>query len=96
LLKRFLHLLKHEYARHAAEIESAVPMPADLRVRVLDSLTKAYGPSVAASFVHNPHLIGGMRVKIGTDVYDGSVRSTLVRLATSLGMTTTELLGSAS
>jgi F-type H+-transporting ATPase subunit delta len=88
LLKHFLHLLKHQYARHTAEIESAVLMPVDLRARVLDRLTKAYGP-VTTSFIHNPELIGGMRVKIGNDVYDGSVRSTLACLARNLGITLT-------
>ncbi|HST08759.1 MAG TPA: F0F1 ATP synthase subunit delta [Terriglobales bacterium] len=96
LLNRFLHLLKYEYARHTAEIESAVPMPVDLRARVLDRLTKAYGPAVTTTFVHNPELIGGMRIKIGNDVYDGTVRSTLACLARNLGITANELGGTAS
>lgn len=87
LLRRFLHLVKLEYARHSAKIESAVPMPTDLRAHVLDRLATRYGPAVTSSFVHNPDLIGGMRIKIGSDVYDGSVRSTLARLAKKLGIT---------
>jgi len=96
LLRRFLHLVKLEYARHSAQIESAVPMPADLRAHVLDRLTNLYGPAVTSSFVHNPDLIGGMRIKIGSDVYDGSVRSTLARLAKRLGITATNLAAGAS
>ena len=69
-------------------------MPADLRSLVQDRLIAAYGPSVASSFVHNPGLIGGMRIKIGSDVYDGSVRSALALLATKLGIPATNLPGS--
>jgi F-type H+-transporting ATPase subunit delta len=93
LLKRFVHLMKQEYARHFAEIESAVPMADDLRSLVLDRLIAAYGPAVTSSFVHNPGLIGGMRIKIGSDVYDGSVRSALTRLASNLGIPATNLSG---
>lgn len=96
LLKRFMHLMKQEYARHSAAIESAVPMPADLRSLVQDRLITAYGPSVTSTFVHNPGLIGGMRIKIGSDVYDGSIRSALARLANDLGIPATSFPGGAS
>ena len=86
--------MKQEYASHAAAIESAVPMPADLRSLVQRRLIAAYGPSVTSSFVHNPDLIGGMRIKVGSDVYDGSVRFVLARLATKLGILATNLPGS--
>jgi len=32
------------------------------------------------SFAHSPALIGGMRVKVGSDVYDGSVQARLATL----------------
>jgi F-type H+-transporting ATPase subunit delta len=94
LLKRFIHLLKQEDARHSAEIESAVAMPADLRSLVVDRLIAVYGPAVTSSFVHNPELIGGMRIKIGSDVYDGSVRFALARLASRFGIPVTNLFAS--
>jgi F-type H+-transporting ATPase subunit delta len=96
MLECFLHLLKHEYARHTAEIQTATPMSADLRARVLDRLSKTYGPAVTSTFVHDSDLIGGMRIKIGSDVYDGSVRSALARLARQFGLTDTSLVGGAS
>ena len=40
----------------------------------------SYGPGMSTSFAANPELIGGMRVKVGSDVYDGSVRTALLTL----------------
>lgn len=86
LLGRFKRLLEHEYARHKAEIESAFPLPSDLQVKVQGKLTSVYGPGLRWQFVHNPELIGGMRIKVASDVYDGSVRTGLAALARSFGL----------
>jgi F-type H+-transporting ATPase subunit delta len=80
LLSHFQRLVKLEWARHTAEVESAVPLPADLRASIQAGLEHVYGPGISASFVHNPELIGGMRIKVGSDVYDGSVRARLAGL----------------
>jgi F-type H+-transporting ATPase subunit delta len=87
LLGRFKRLLEHEYARHNAAIESAMPLPYDLRSKVKSELTTVYGPGLTWQFVHSSALIGGMRIKVGSDVYDGSVRSGLTALAQSFGLT---------
>ncbi len=80
LLSQFQRLVKVEYARQTAEVESAVPLPADLREDIEAALVRTYGPGISASFVHNPGLIGGMRIKVGSDVYDGSMRGRLAAL----------------
>jgi F-type H+-transporting ATPase subunit delta len=80
LLSHLGRLLKLEWARHRAEVESAVPAPADLRASIQAGLARAYGPSIRVSFVHNPGLIGGMRIQVGSDVYDGSLRARLAGL----------------
>jgi len=87
LLERFKRLLEHEYARHNAEVESAFPLPSDLRRKVQNELTTVYGPGLTWQFVHNPKLIGGMRIKVASDVYDSSVRTGLAALARSFGLT---------
>src|SRR5258705_1085598 len=81
MLRHFLRLLKLEYERHAAKIESALPLPDDLRSWVQLGLENVYGPGLTALFTQNPVLIGGMRIKVGSDVYDNSVRSVLATLA---------------
>ena len=87
VLRHFLRLLKLEYERHAAKIESAVPLPTDLQARIQMGLLNTYGPGLTALFTQNPALIGGTRIKVGSDVYDNSVRSVLATLAKSFGIT---------
>jgi F-type H+-transporting ATPase subunit delta len=89
LLKLFQRWVKLEYAWHTAEVESAVPLPSDLERRVRAGVEEAYGPGITMRFATNPALIGGMRVQVGNDVYDGSIRSGLAALARSWGITTT-------
>ena len=80
LVSHFKRLVKLDSARHTAQVESAVPLPEDLRARVQADLVRTYGPGISASFAQNPELIGGMRIKVGSDVYDGSVRARLADL----------------
>ena len=83
LLSYFHRLVKLERARHTAEVESAVPLPEDFRVSVQAGLQSVYGPALNIQFAHRPALIGGMRIKVGSDVYDSSVRSRLAALEKS-------------
>ena len=83
LLSHLRRLVKLEYARHTAEVEGAVPVPVDLQANIQSALARAYGPGIRVSFVHNPGLIGGMRIKVGSDVYDGSLRARLAALEKS-------------
>ncbi len=80
LLSHFQRLVRLDFARHNAKVESAVSLPADLRARIEAGLARTYGPGISASFAQNPELIGGMRIKVGSDVYDGSVRARLAEL----------------
>jgi F-type H+-transporting ATPase subunit delta len=66
-----------------AEIESAIPLPADLQAIVEGDLNRLYGEGITTSFTHRPALIGGMRIKVGSDVYDGSVQGGLAALEKS-------------
>ena len=87
LLGRFKRLLEHAYAQRRAEIESAVPLPSDLQSKLQGELMTVYGPGLTWQFVHNPALVGGVRIKVGSDVYDGTVRAGLAALARSFGLT---------
>lgn len=47
-------------------------------------LAHVYGPDIEASFTENPALIAGLRIKVGSDVYDGSVQARLAALQSRL------------
>ena len=83
ILSHFQRLVKLEVERRTARVESAVPLPADLQAGVTGQLGKIYGAGLDLSFSPNPALIGGLRVKVGCDVYDGSVQGRLKALAES-------------
>ncbi len=77
ILGHFLRLVKLDCARHTAAIESATSLPADLRTVIQNGLEHRYGPGLTITFAQRPELIGGMRIQVGCDVYDGSVRAGL-------------------
>jgi F-type H+-transporting ATPase subunit delta len=80
LLSRFQRLIKLDLARHTANIQSAVVLPADIRADIEAGLKKGYGPGVSTVFGLNPALIGGIRIRVASDLYDGSVRAELASL----------------
>jgi len=80
LLKSFQRLVRSAISRRTAEVESAVPLPEDLRAEVLAGLERVYGPGINVQFTDRAELIGGMRIKVGSDVYDGSVQAGLAAL----------------
>jgi F-type H+-transporting ATPase subunit delta len=84
VLSRFHRLVRLDRARNTADVESAVPLPADIRARVEAGLTHAHGPGVAINFVENPELLAGVRIRVGSDVYDGSVLAELSELEARL------------
>lgn len=86
VLKQFQRLLKLDVDRHTAQVESASALATDLRRTVRTRLAEVYGPDITAHFCRNPALIGGMRIKVGSDVYDGSLQYRLAELAKSFGI----------
>ena len=79
-LESFQRLVRLEIAKRHATIESASELSPETSQTVVDNLKRKYGQDLTTEFVVNPDLIGGMRVKIGSDVFDGSVRNRLALL----------------
>ena len=84
VLAAFLRLVRLKIESRAAVVESAVPLPIELREIVSGNLSGLYGPATRPTFTVNPDLLGGVRIKVGSDVYDGSVRARLAALAARL------------
>ena len=82
-LSYFQRLVRLDCAQRTANVESALALPPDLRASVQAGLARAHGPGLTTSFAENPMLIGGMRIRVGSDVYDGSVGGRLAALEQS-------------
>lgn len=80
ILTRFQRLVQLNLEQHAASVESAAALPADLQNTVAGQIKSKYGPSVAVTFSQNPALLGGLRIQVGSDLYDGSVKTRLDKL----------------
>ena len=77
VLSQFLRLVRLDSAHRTARIESAVPLDPPARDEVVHGLAGKYGQGLDVGFVVDPSLIGGMRVRVGSDVYDGTIRGEL-------------------
>jgi F-type H+-transporting ATPase subunit delta len=80
ILEHFKRLVKLEEDRRAAKVESAVPLNPEEQALISANLARLYGHGLNISFEENSKLIGGLRVRVGSDVYDGSVAARLDRL----------------
>lgn len=67
-----------------ARIESAFPIDAAQLPEVIDTLQKRFGRRLEASVVVRPDLIGGIRVVVGDEVLDTSVRARLEQMKVAL------------
>jgi F-type H+-transporting ATPase subunit delta len=83
ILSHFLRLVKLDIERRTAQIESAAPLAQDLQTQIQTSLARSYGKGLNISFAQDPGLIGGLRIKVGSDVYDGSIQARLEALQES-------------
>ena len=83
ILSRLHRLVKLDLEQHAASVESATPLAADLQAEVAARMKTIYGAGLDISFRQNPALIGGLRIQVGSDLYDGSVKTRLDQLEQS-------------
>jgi len=83
ILSRLHRLVKLDVEQHTARVESAAPLPADLQADVSNRINKTYGAGLEVLFRQNPALIGGLKIQVGSDLYDGSVKTRLEKLEQS-------------
>lgn len=84
ILDAFQGLVRAEIDSHRALVESATPLTAELQANLATSLAAKYGRPLSLEFQTQPELLGGIRVKVGSDVWDGSVKARLENLRVSL------------
>ena len=83
ILHELKRLTRLEMERRQVLVESAEALDEASQDRVKASLSEKYGDDLSFEFKLNPVLLGGMRVRVGNDVWDGSVKTRLDRLANS-------------
>ncbi len=80
ILKDYQRLIRMEVEKNHAVVESAVELDSSTREQLEQTLRSRYGQHLTTEFRSAPELIGGLRIKIGSDVFDASVRDRLARL----------------
>lgn len=81
ILSALQRLTRLDLERRKVTVESAVELDEATRQRVVAGLAKQYGSDLVAHYQVNPALLGGLRIRVGNDVFDGSVQGRLDRLA---------------
>ncbi len=81
ILSAIKRLTRLEAARRTVIVESATELSATEGQKVVTGLAKEYGSNLTIEYKTNPDLLGGLRIKVGDDVLDGSVKGRLDRLS---------------
>jgi F-type H+-transporting ATPase subunit delta len=85
ILSHLQHLVKLDIQNRTARIESAVALDDGTQNAITQNLSQRYGNQLITEFSVNPSLVGGVRIQVGSDVFDGSIRSRLQTLEGSFG-----------
>ncbi len=83
ILSNLHRLIKLDLQRRTADVQSAIGLNDNQQTEVRENLAKIYGNNLNYTFTENSELLGGMRLKVGSDVFDGSVRTRLTNLEES-------------
>jgi len=81
LLKAYHHRIAIELAKSRAEVEHAGPVSDATLKQIEAAMTKRYARVVTASAKPNASLLAGLRVRVGSDVYESSVAGQLAKLS---------------
>ena len=69
--------MKLEIAKRTARVESAVAITPAMQANIERTLSQKYGQGLSITYSQNAALIGGLRIQVGSDVYDGSIQARL-------------------
>ena len=87
VLENYKRLLRLEVEMRHARIESASELTPEVSSSIVSNLRRKYGQDLTTEFLVNPELLGGLRIRVGSDVWDGTVRNRLERLEQILAVT---------
>lgn len=81
---RFAQILDDRAGAVSAQITSARPLPDSVKSALEETLREATQKKVRLNFQTDESLLGGIVTRIGSTIYDGSVRNQLTRLGEEL------------
>jgi len=81
---QFHALRNRDEGRADLQVESAFPLESAALAELVASLERRFSRRLNATVTVNPDLIGGVRVTVGDEVLDASVRGRLAQMATAL------------
>jgi F-type H+-transporting ATPase subunit delta len=80
LLENYQRLLRLELDKRRVTVESAVELDPEAGRQIVAGREQNYGPGLTTEYSINRALLGGVRIRVGSDVWDSSVRNRLERL----------------
>jgi len=84
ILEYYKRLLRLEAEKRHARIETTTGLDPQIASQISLNLARRYGTDLTTEFLVNQALLGGMRIRVGSDVWDSSVRNRLERLQQQL------------
>ena len=84
ILQTFEDVLRQRQGVAEAEVASAAELTAPQKTQLQQTLERLTGRNVQAKYSLDPALLGGVVVRIGDTIYDGSVRSRLNQMRARL------------
>jgi F-type H+-transporting ATPase subunit delta len=84
ILEGYQRYVRLEVAKRHALVESATNLERETRDQLRKALKAKYGSDITTEFQVTPELIGGLRIKIGSDVWENSIQDRIARLENEL------------
>lgn len=80
IVKQFAHDLNERLGIAEAEVTTARDLSAQERTALEADLARVTGKTIRAKYEQNPAILGGAIARVGSTVYDGSVKGQLERI----------------
>jgi F-type H+-transporting ATPase subunit delta len=87
IAQAYRELVDRKIGRVRAVITTAVPMPAEITTKLGDAIAAATNKQIVLESRVDPKLIGGVVTQVGSTILDGSLKTQLEELRTTLRQT---------
>lgn len=84
IVAAFLEVIRQRQGITEAQVYSAVRLSEAQKSEITQTLARLTGKTVDPNYFIDPELLGGVLVRVGDTVYDGSLRNQLAQMRTQL------------